>query len=396
MTTKSSLLIQHANLLGPDEWLKNTSLFVQGGCIVALADAAERAAQNVSEKELSIIDASGRWIFPGIIDLHGDAFERDITPRAGTYFPLELAMAANDSNLIANGITTFFYSITDGFEPGPRSRDTVRNLLNVLEKMAPRFACQARVHIRHEKVNTQKHEELLDWLASGRIHLLSLNDHLPLLDNPAKIERYLAGLRRRVPMSEEETKQFLAGLQNNRSLGENQTLELVEEAQKHNIPLASHDDETIADIVRNQTFGTHIAEFPLCEKVASAARKAGISVLMGAPNLVRGGSHVGAISVKDALESGLVDILCSDYHYPSLFHAPFLAERQGLLSLPLAWKLVSEHPAKAAGLGQQKGRIAPGYDADLLILNSLDGLPTSIERTLIKGKEVFCRGNALE
>ena len=327
-----------------------------------------------------------------MIDLHGDAFERHITPRSGTLFPLDLALAANDASLVTNGITTFFYSITDGFEPGPRSRQTVRGLLETLESLAPRFRCQARVHIRHEQVNTDDHDELVSWLESGRVHLLSLNDHLPLMDNERSIERYLDGLRRRVSMTDTETNDFLNSLQERRQPGAEQVRELARIAHQAGVSLASHDDMGEEDVALNRELGTAIAEFPMDAETARASRDAGISVLMGAPNLVRGGSHVGAISVREAIEEGLVDILCSDYHYPSLFRAPFLAAEQGLMSLPQAWKMVSENPARAAGMGNHKGTIAPGYDADLLLVSELDGLPLSIRATIVGGVPVSQRG----
>lgn len=385
----SQTLLKNARLLTGAGWSEVTSLLIRDDCIASLGNDANHANSNIHVRDLE-----GRWVLPGIVDLHGDAFERDITPRAGTQFPLELALATNDANLIAHGITTFFYSITDGFEPGPRSRDTVRRLLHALDELKSRFACQSHVHIRHEKVNTEGHEELMDWLASGRVQMLSLNDHLPPLDKPAKIERYVAGLHRRVSMSSEETREFLATRQSLRELGEQQTFDLVTQAHRHRIALASHDDESLADVERNRALKTRIAEFPLNADIARASRRAGIAVLMGAPNLVRGGSHVGALSVAEALNLGLVDILCSDYHYTSLFHAPFQIAKEGYLDFAQAWKLVSENPARAAGMGDIKGRIAPGYDADLLILDALDGLTTSLNLVMVKGRTVFQRGRA--
>ncbi|MBO6848997.1 MAG: alpha-D-ribose 1-methylphosphonate 5-triphosphate diphosphatase [Marinobacter sp.] len=380
-----SLLIDNVHVLTATGWLRNSRVELSGGQIKAIgADVTNTAAAT--------LDGRGGYLLPGMIDLHGDAFERDITPRAGTTFPLDLALAANDASLIANGITTFYYSITDGFEPGPRSRDTVRELLLALEALAPRFSCQARVHIRHERVNTELHEELMGWLADGRVHMLSLNDHLPALDNPAATERYLAGLRRRVTMDEAETQRFLEGLQNRRDLGDRQTGELARQARHAGVSLSSHDDHGLDAVERNRVLGTSIAEFPMDAETASASQEAGVAVLMGAPNLVRGGSHVGAISVRDAIERNLVNILCSDYHYPSLFVAPFVAAEQGLLPLEQAWKMVSENPAKAAGLGTSKGQIAPGFDADLLLLSQLDGSPLSLQATVVAGRLVFRRG----
>jgi len=384
-SSSASMVIDNVNILTNGGWLYDSRVELSDGKIRAIG-------ADVDASSRTLLNGGGGYLLPGIIDLHGDAFERHITPRAGTIFPLDLALAANDASLIANGITTFYYSITDGFEPGPRSRETVRHLLVALERLAPRFSCQSRVHIRHEKVNTELHDELVSWIAQGRVHMLSLNDHLPQLDNPTATERYLVGLRRRVTLDETETGLFLKSLQGRRSLGEDQAYDLAEQARQAGVSLSSHDDHGLEDVERNRTLGTAISEFPMDAETAKASQAAGISVLMGAPNLVRGGSHIGAISVKDAIAANLVSILCSDYHYPSLFRAPFTTAELGLMPLAEAWKMVSENPAKAAGLGTSKGRIAPGFDADLLLLSELDGSPLSLQATLVGGIPVFRRG----
>ena len=380
----STFVIKNVNLLLSDGWKAASCLQVTDGVISSIGP-------DYVENTAPAIDAQGGYLLPGIVDLHGDAFERHITPRAGTQFPLDLALAANDASLVANGITTFYYSITDGFEPGPRSRETVRRLMLALEDLMPRFSCQAKVHIRHEKVNTGGHEELIEWLRAGRVHMLSLNDHLPALDNDRAVKRYLAGLQRRVTMDDATTHEFLSSLQSRREQGEEQTGTLADVASSVGISLSSHDDHGLDDVARNVRLGTAIAEFPMDAETARESRNSGIAVLMGAPNLVRGGSHVGAISVCDAIGAGLVDILCSDYHYPSLFTAPFVTAQQNLLPLADAWKIVSENPARAAGMGDRKGQIAPGYDADLLLLSALDGSPLSLEATFVGGTPVYQR-----
>lgn len=382
-----AFVIDRVTLLTESGWQPNSRIEIVDGKIAAIGD-------QVQTDKTQWLDGRNGYLVPGIIDLHGDAFERHITPRTGTLFPLELALAANDASLVANGITTFFYSITDGFEPGPRSRETVRKLLLALERLQPKFACQAKVHIRHEKANIEGHEELVDWLQSGRIHLLSLNDHLPEMDNPVATERYLDGLRRRVSMTAEQTQEFLRSLQGRRAPGEEQVRELATIARESGVSLASHDDHGEDDVERNRRLGTAIAEFPMDAETALASRRHGASVLMGAPNLVRGGSHVGAISVRDAIEQNLVSILCSDYHYPSLLHAPFKIAELGLLPFEESWKMVSENPAIAAGYGQRKGRIAEGFDADFLLLDDLEGSPLSIRSTFVGGKPVFTRQNS--
>jgi alpha-D-ribose 1-methylphosphonate 5-triphosphate diphosphatase len=383
-TTTEPQAITGARVLTPDGWLDD-------GCVVWRNGVIEEVRAGSAPAGVTALDATGATLLPGIVDIHGDAFERHITPRAGVHFDVAMGLHSNDGALIASGITTFFYSITDGFEPGPRSRDTTRRTLEHLEASRPRLRADTRVHIRHEVVATEGFDELLGWLRDGRVGLLSINDHLPPLDNPDKRARYLYGLDRRVSMTEAEKEAFLARLQASRPVGAAQVGDLAEAARRAGVPLASHDDATPADLERSLALGVAIAEFPMTMDMAHAFRARGVHVLMGAPNLVRGGSHVSGVSVREALAEGAVDCLCSDYHYPSLFRAPFLLEHLGIMDLARGWSLVSGAPAHAAGLGGRKGAIAPGADADLLLVEVPDGLVSGLVGTIVGGKWVLRR-----
>ncbi|MCG8611740.1 MAG: alpha-D-ribose 1-methylphosphonate 5-triphosphate diphosphatase [Pseudomonadales bacterium] len=382
-----AIIIRDIHRLTEEGWVYCSGLTIINESIAALSVSQP----DLPADQITYIDGQGSYLLPGIIDVHGDAFERHITPRAGTELPLDLAIAANDHSLIGAGITSFFYSITDGFEPGPRSRETVRELLNEIELLCPRLRCNSFIHIRHESVNTEGHEELQQWMRDRRIQLLSLNDHLPDLQNPGKVERYLAGLQRRVKMTEQESLHFLEQLQTRRLLGEQQVSELVSLAHEIGIPLASHDDATLEDVERSHQRAVSICEFPMTMVCAHEARRLGCHVVMGSPNLVRGGSHVGGVSVAEAIKNDAVDILCSDYHYPSLLRAPFLLHRNQGMPLEQAWQLVSYNPAKAVGMAHRKGLIESGYDADLLIMDALDGSPLSIRQVICNGRIALSR-----
>lgn len=381
----TTLAITGATVLTPEGWLPEADILVDGGTIAAIGAGVGTWAERR-------IEAGGGLALPGIVDLHGDAFERHLTPRPGVHFPEDMALAANDASLIANGITTFFYSITDGFEPGPRSRAVCRTLVDTVEALRPRMACDARIHIRHERVATDGHDELMGWLRDGRVHLLSLNDHLPPLDNPEKRERYLVGLRRRVPMTAAEEETFLAGLQDRRALGHAQSMDLAATAHAHGVALASHDDRTAEEVEAAHALGIRVAEFPLTADTCRDHRARGAHVMMGAPNAVRGASHFGALSTRAAVAEGLVDVLVSDYHYPSLLRAPFLLAEEGILALEEAWALVSTNPADAADLGH-KGVLAPGKAADILLMApGARGYGTDVMATVAGGKVALARG----
>ncbi len=373
--------IEGSDVLTPDGWLKNATVIIENGKFLSI--------ETSSIHQLTTIEAKGLLMLPGIVDIHGDAFERAIAPRPGSHFPLKMGILENDRHLIASGITTFFYSITDSYEPGLRSRETAREIIYfVLGEGKNSLKADSRIHIRHEQANTDEYEELSDWLKQGKIDLLSLNDHLPPVGDDYKLNRHLNSLRRRHKMSDEELQKLIKTALNNQEKGLKQVEELVTLAHNNNIPLASHDDDTEAKVQLSAKWGVSIAEFPANVDIAAKSRDYGASVLMGAPNLIRGGSHVGWMSVEIAAKKGVVDCLCSDYHYPSLFYAPFKLAEMGIISFEEAWKLVSTYPAKAAAIGDSKGQISTGFDADFLLFQSDNSHLNSIKSVYIKGKEV--------
>ncbi len=373
--------IEGTDILTPDGWVKNGTVIIENGKFLAIDE-------TITDK-LPTIDAKGLLMLPGIVDIHGDAFERAIAPRPGSHFPFKMAILENDRHLIASGITTFFYSITDSYEPGLRSRETAREIIDfVLGEGKNSLKADSRIHIRHEQANTDNYDELCDWLKQGKIDLLSLNDHLPPVGDDYKLNRHLNSLRRRHKMTDEELHKLIKTALNNQEKGLQQIEELVTLAHNNHIPLASHDDDTEAKVQLSAKWGVSIAEFPANVDIAAKSRDYGASVLMGAPNLIRGGSHVGWMSVEIAAKEGVVDCLCSDYHYPSLFSAPFKLAEMGIMTFEEAWKLVSTYPAEAAKIGESKGQIATGYDADFLLVQSDNSHLNSIKSIYIKGKEV--------
>ncbi len=384
MQTIRNWCFKNCRILTSKGFINNADCIVANGVVEAIGENLQC--------DFEVIEGNNNMLLPGLIDIHGDAFERHITPRAGVQFPLDVALSANDTSLVAAGITTFYYSITDGFEPGLRSRKTVRKILDQLEDLKSVLKCNTKIHIRHETVNTDYFDELQEWITSGRIDLISMNDHLPFPQDKVNTQRYLNGLMRREKMSEEEAANFIENLQMHRSEGLEQTQKLADLAAQCQIPVASHDDASESDVARAQSLNVSISEFPLTEKIARTQKQQGINILMGSPNLVRGGSHIGGISVMDALEADVVDILCSDYHYPSIFKAPFVIAEKKYKSFEDAWRMVSTNPAKAVGL-ENKGEIAVGKDADIILVRDKEGdshgLLSDILVTMVEGRKVM-------
>ena len=283
-------LITGAQVLRGPAWAQ-LPLALAGGQVV---DAPARGARR--------IDGRGCRLLPGIIDLHGDAFEREWQPRAAVDCPLPVAIAAAEAQLLAHGITTYCWSITDSFEPGLRSRARARALLDGIEAARPGLCLDHRIHIRHERAQVEHHDEMLAWLAAGRIDLLSLNDHLPAAG--ASEDRYVKSLSRRAELAPAALAEFLHSVRGRGEAGWMQVQELAAAARAHGVPLASHDDADERDLARSLALGAAIAEFPATATLAGRCRDAGMAVLWGAPNLVRGASHVGAVSVREAIAAG--------------------------------------------------------------------------------------------
>lgn len=368
-------------MLTPTGWVQDATVLIADGRFVAID-------QTSKPSDYAAIDATGFWMVPGMVDIHGDAFERMICPRPGVNFPLEMAITENDRTLLTAGITTFFYSMTDSFEPGLRSRDTVRQMISLLLHQDLELQVDSRIHIRHEQANTDRYDEFEHWLETGKIHLLSLNNHLPPTTDDETLARYTKGLRQRIKLTDTEIRSLIETAMERQAAGLHQIEQLVKIAHQVGVPVASHDDESEEDVATSARRKVAIAEFPATIPLAAKSREYGAAVLMGAPNLVRGGSHVGYMSVMEAAQAGVLDCLCSDYHYPSLFHAPFKLAELGLMSFETAWQLVSTHPAKAAKIGDIKGSIAPGLEADFLLLKPDRSLPSAIRSVYVKGQEV--------
>ncbi len=311
-------------------------------------------------------DATGCLVLPGLVDLHGDAFERSIMPRPGVRFDLDLALDDNNHQLIAAGITTSYLSLTDSWEPGLRSRSTVLDVIDAVEgRRGATPGPDVLIHVRHERCNTADFDQLTELVSSGSVRLLSYNDHTP--DNARTAPPPTATQLARSAVGADQLIDLQEAAIGRRHLGKQHDRHLAAVCDAAKCPTASHDASTTADLERDLALGVAIAEFPLSIALAQEYRREGVAVMLGAPNLVRGGSHLGNLNVSEAWAAGAADILVSDYHYPSLLQAPFELERLGLATLADAWLAVSTRPAELAGLAD-RGRLVAGQRADIVVV----------------------------
>ncbi|HEY6255643.1 MAG TPA: alpha-D-ribose 1-methylphosphonate 5-triphosphate diphosphatase [Xanthobacteraceae bacterium] len=332
------------------------------------------------------LDAEGLIVLPGIVDIHGDAFERQMMPRPGVHFAMDIALMDSDRQAVANGITTVFHGVTWSWEPGLRGPENARNVLTGIERLRPRLGADTRFHLRHETFNLPAEPEILTWLSERRIGLMAFNDHMLIADESSARSKKLGPMVERSGLSREA---FLALVERVRERGAEVpgSIERIAlAARAHGVPLLSHDDASPDQRRWFRALGCRLAEFPTTVETAEEAASHGDDIVLGAPNVVRGGSHIGWIDAKDMIRRGLCSVLASDYYYPAPLLAAFRLVAEEVLPLNAAWALISETAAAAAGLAD-RGVIAPGRRADLILVDARDERPRVVA-TIVGGRIV--------
>jgi len=322
------------------------------------------------------IDCDGDLLIPGLVELHTDNLERHIEPRPKVDWPHRAAILAHDGELAACGITTVFDALRLGSASDPDTsfgeyaRAMADDILALRREGALRIS--HLLHLRAEICSETLPEELDKFGPDDGIGILSLMDHTPgerQFRDIGRLRAYVMGKR---GMSEAEFQAHVDALQ---VLGarvrSRHEAAAVAATRRYGAVLLSHDDTTAAQVAVSASQGAAVAEFPTTHEAAAACRAAGIAVMMGAPNLIRGGSHSGNIAARDLAEAGLLDIVSSDYIPASLLLAGLsLGDIWGDLARGLA--TVTAAPAAAAGLAD-RGRIATGLRADLVRVRPITG-----------------------
>jgi alpha-D-ribose 1-methylphosphonate 5-triphosphate diphosphatase len=341
-----------------------TSVQIAGGKISALG--SDYASSSFG------LDAGDLLVLPGIVDLHGDAFERQMMPRPGVGFPVDVALIDSDRQAIGHGITTVFHATTWSWEPGLRSGNNATRLLEAIETLRPQLAADTRFHLRHETYNLDAETDIAQWLSGGRIDLFAFNDHMDStvasLAKPLKRSRMVE----RTGLSKEAFDSLVERVVSRADHVPASVARLAKAARDANVRMLSHDDDSPEMRRAFRAQGVGIAEFPVNEETAREAAEAGDFVVFGAPNVVRGGSHTGWTKAADMIAKGLCSILASDYYYPAQLLAAFRLADDGVLPLAEAWNLISAAPARAAGLAD-RGVLAEGCRADIILVD--DELP---------------------
>ena len=335
-------------------------------------------------------DAGGLLVLPGIIDLHGDGFERQVLPRPKVDFPLDVALLETDRQMIGNGITTAFHGLSVSWEPGLRSLETAREFVAALTRLRPALACDTRLHLRWETFALDAVDEVLSWIDREPRPILAFNDHTTGTIEKAAIARKLGTMAERSRLALEDYEALLAEVWGRRDEVPAAVARVASHARAQGAVMLAHDETSPEARAAYRGLGAVASEFPMNEATARAAREAGEHAILGAPNVVRGGSHNGSLDAAEAISRDLCSVLTSDFYYPAQLLAAFRLVADGRLDLPAAWALVSRNAAEAGGL-EDRGVLAPSKRADVILVDDSDpGLPRVVA-CFVAGRKVHDR-----
>lgn len=352
-------IFTNARIVLADE-IVHGSLAVRDGRIAAIDRGPTKAGE----------DLGGDYLIPGLVELHTDHLEGHFAPRPGVRWNAIAAVQAHDAQVSASGITTVFDCLRMGSdESGGFSPQEMRDLADAIEtaQEEDRLRSDHYIHLRCEVSAPNVLEAFDRFRDDRRVRLASLMDHAPGQRQFQTMEQYTRYYKAKRGMTDAQFAAFVAlrkeqsstySAPHRRAIGEH--------CRAAGVTLASHDDATLDHVDEALRDGVRLAEFPTSVEAARASHEAGLSVLMGAPNIVRGGSHSGNIAARDLAEAGLLDVLSSDYIPSSLLYAVFqLSDQVETISLPQALSLVSEKPARTVGL-DDRGLIEIGRRGDLV------------------------------
>ncbi|MCL6706031.1 alpha-D-ribose 1-methylphosphonate 5-triphosphate diphosphatase [Pseudomonas sp. R2.Fl] len=362
------LVLSNARLVLEDRVISG-SLVIRDGKIAEIAEAKSAVGE----------DFGGDYLIAGLVELHTDHLEAHYSPRPGVRWDKTASIQAHDAQVVTSGITTVFDCLRMGSdEDGGFRQGEMRDMADAIQgaEKDGRLRAQHLIHLRCEVSSADVLEHFSDFETDPYVRLVSLMDHAPGQRQFQTMDQYTLYYKTKRGLSDEAFAHFVARrLEASAKYAAPHRDVLAKACAERGITIASHDDATIAHVDEAVGYGVRLAEFPTSFEAAEASHQAGMSVLMGAPNIVRGKSHSGNIAARDLATRGVLDVLSSDYVPLSLLHAPFvLADEFDDISLPQALAMVTSTPARTVGLGD-RGRITPGLRADLVRVRRDAGVP---------------------
>ncbi|OIQ49873.1 Alpha-D-ribose 1-methylphosphonate 5-triphosphate diphosphatase [Pseudodesulfovibrio hydrargyri] len=363
-----------------DRIIKNARIVLRDEILtgsVKITDGIIQAIEPGPCHATNALDLENDYLLPGFVELHTDNLEQELEPRPGVFWPDPIgAVLAHDNTMAGAGVTTVLDAVSLGeYHDGPNRSEMMRMSLRALSRARATGVLKAdhRLHLRCEFSDPKVMDMLLPHIDDPVLMLVSLMDHTPGQRQFTDTDKYRKYYKK--GWSDEEFAEIekrLRATQQACAAGNRERI--VSLCRERNLPMASHDDTLAEHIGQAVAEGMAISEFPTTLEAARLAREAGIQIVMGGPNLVRGASHSGNVSARELAEAGLLDIISSDYVPGSLVAGAFALHHRLDFALPEAVARISANPAQAVGLND-RGAIACGLRADLVRVREIEGVP---------------------
>ncbi len=382
--------LSDVKLVLPDEVLEHGSVRIEDGVI---ADIIEGTAPG------NVPSLHGLTLIPGLIDLHGDMLERDVEPRPDTHFPTEMGLIELDKRYAGAGITTAFAAISFAWRSDDiRSQESAIEMIETVNRLSDQMLVDMYIHARFEVTNPDTGPILKDLLERKLLQLVSIMNHTPGQGQYKDVDHYLGFMQKwlgaDLDMFGEHKDRIIAKMKENIQAAAAKTRDwdvvrdVIEVASMYAVPVASHDDDIAAKVEQQAAMGVSMSEFPVTKEAARTAHDLHMKVIMGAPNAYRGESTSKNLSAMDAIHEGLVDILATDYYPAAILHTVFKLAREGYMPLYESIKLGSTNAANALPMLNDRGRIAVGYNADLVLVDENDNYPR-VRGTIRQGIPIY-------
>jgi alpha-D-ribose 1-methylphosphonate 5-triphosphate diphosphatase len=386
--------IVNVNIIATDSILYDHVIILEEDRFKSILPMSQMAQFLSGLDQESVYDGKGAYVSAGFIDIHSDNIETVIQPRPTSIIDFEIALMEHEKQLVNQGITTMYHSLSflrrDGAamrDKEVRKPDKMRKLAELIKTLHEgRHLIRHRFHCRFDIRNSEGYDTLMDYLDRDYIDLLSFNDHTPGQGQYRDLTKYRENLKNYKPDLEDN---LIDSMIDERMAVQKISRDKIERtaeiARSKGIPIASHDDDSEEKIEYvHSGLKADISEFPVELSVARKAKEKGMLTVAGAPNVLMGRSHSGNLSAVEAILDGSIDILCSDYYPPAILHAIFKLHNEHGMKLWDCINLVTLNPAKALGIDKDFGSIEEGKKADFLMIEVQNRMP-SITRVFIDG-----------
>ena len=391
LKVKYLIAIKNGRIVTPGQIIENRILLLEQDRIFGFSDSLD-GLDGVER----VVNAHGRYIVPGLIDVHSDRIEQYIMPRPTSQVDFEFALKTCERDLLGAGITTMYHSISlfgdEFFGSSPlRTKESVQKIADLIAGIHLRnHLIHHRFHLRLEIDNLEAYDIAYNMIAQGKVQQISFMNHTPGQGQYRSMEAYRETVSKYngkhngkdvSQLSSDELREYHTGKP---KLSFDQQKELTQFAHEKGIPVASHDDDTAAKLEENKKIGVDISEFPISIETARAAKAHGFHTVVGSANILRGSSHSGNLSATEAVLENCADIICSDYYPAAILNSIFIMHEKHGVPLAQMVNRATLNPAKAMMIDSDYGSIEQGKKADLLIVENLDGYPV-ITHTFVDG-----------